>query len=369
MYNFEQSAGILWIVSNSKNILVGTSETIRSPHKFLWDDLVHVIKYSLIYLINYSLNYSAGVTRSYSNFGTKPPVMTGDNTKNLKPVKFYNSLKGDRVNILKEQRDKSGVYCLINKINGHAYSHYVKIAIINRWIILYVSGYINTLLRVKNSYFGFVLLLSLNGKGINNFYPLRNTTFRSRLNKFGRGAIRLYSTQVKTTNITPLDPWFVTGFCDGESNFHVSITSRSDNPLKWRVRVIFQIYLSIKEMPLLLSLQKFFGNVEVLNIDLKSNRAFFVVSKPSDILKVIIPHFQSYPLITQKRKDFILCSKIVKMMDKKEHLTKQGLDIIIKIKSLINNGLNNKVKDLSTELKDKVLLDKFDLAFKITSIP
>jgi hypothetical protein len=33
------------------------------------------------------------------------------------------------------------------------------------------------------------------------------------------------------------------------------------------------------------------------------------------------------------------------------------------------SGLNNKVKDLSTELKDKVLLDKFDLAFKITSIP
>ena len=125
MYNFEQSAGThpLWgrIVSNSKNILVGTSETIRSPHKFLWDDLVRVIKYSLIYLINYSLNYSADITRSYSNFGSKPPVTTGNNTKILKPVKIYDSLKGDRVNILKEQRDKSGVYCLINKINGHAY--------------------------------------------------------------------------------------------------------------------------------------------------------------------------------------------------------------------------------------------------------
>jgi hypothetical protein len=57
------------------------------------------------------------------------------------------------------------------------------------------------------------------------------------------------------------------------------------------------------------------------------------------------------------------------MMDKKEHLTKQGLDLIIKIKSLMANGLNNKVKDLWPELKDKVLLDKFDLAFKITSIP
>jgi len=108
--------------------------------------LVRVIKYSLIYLINYSLNYSADITRSYSNFGSKPPCLffltsciffskktategggdekkdtTGNNTKILKPVKIYDSLKGDRVNILKEQRDKSGVYCLINKINGHAY--------------------------------------------------------------------------------------------------------------------------------------------------------------------------------------------------------------------------------------------------------
>lgn len=97
MYNFEQSAGTHphWgrIVSNSKNILVGTSETIRSPHKFLWDDLVRFIKYSLIYLINYSLNYSADITRSYSNFGYKPPFTTGNNTKILKPVKIYDSLK------------------------------------------------------------------------------------------------------------------------------------------------------------------------------------------------------------------------------------------------------------------------------------
>ena len=36
-------------------------------------------------------------------------------------VKVYDSLKEDRVKILKEQRDKSGVYCLVNKVNGHAY--------------------------------------------------------------------------------------------------------------------------------------------------------------------------------------------------------------------------------------------------------
>jgi group I intron endonuclease len=44
-----------------------------------------------------------------------------NNTKNLKPIKVYNNLKEDRVFILKEQRDKSGVYCFVNKINGHTY--------------------------------------------------------------------------------------------------------------------------------------------------------------------------------------------------------------------------------------------------------
>ncbi|OOF89766.1 hypothetical protein ASPCADRAFT_37403, partial [Aspergillus carbonarius ITEM 5010] len=37
------------------------------------------------------------------------------------PIKVYTNLKEDRVNILKEQRDKSGVYYLINKVNGHGY--------------------------------------------------------------------------------------------------------------------------------------------------------------------------------------------------------------------------------------------------------
>ena len=128
MYNFEQSAGNLRILSNKINILVGTPETARSPtHKkfFLWvENIVHVIKYSLIYLYNnlkfcYIFNKAAFIARSYSSFSNKPDGK--DNTKSLKPIKVYNSLKEDRVNILKEQRDKSGVYCLMNKINGHAY--------------------------------------------------------------------------------------------------------------------------------------------------------------------------------------------------------------------------------------------------------
>ncbi|MCZ6919774.1 MAG: GIY-YIG nuclease family protein [Rickettsia endosymbiont of Ixodes persulcatus] len=65
----------------------------------------------------------AVIIRSCSNLSNKFNEQAGnqDNTLNLKAVIVYYSLKEDRVNIIKEQRDKSGVYCLINKVNGRSY--------------------------------------------------------------------------------------------------------------------------------------------------------------------------------------------------------------------------------------------------------
>ena len=48
-------------------------------------------------------------------------VKIEDNTNDLTPLIAYCNFKEDKINILKEQKDKSGVYCLINKINGHSY--------------------------------------------------------------------------------------------------------------------------------------------------------------------------------------------------------------------------------------------------------
>ena len=50
MYNFEQSAGNLPRLSFHGDVLVVTSETRRGPHNKLWEDIVHVIKSSLISL-------------------------------------------------------------------------------------------------------------------------------------------------------------------------------------------------------------------------------------------------------------------------------------------------------------------------------
>jgi len=39
----------------------------------------------------------------------------------IKPIKVYDNFKNDRLNLIKDQKDKKGVYCLVNLTNGNIY--------------------------------------------------------------------------------------------------------------------------------------------------------------------------------------------------------------------------------------------------------
>lgn len=65
-----------------------------------------------------------GKTINLSSYSTSNNYTLGGdffNIKNLKPIKRYNSLKGERLQIIRDQKNKTGVYMLINNINGHNY--------------------------------------------------------------------------------------------------------------------------------------------------------------------------------------------------------------------------------------------------------
>jgi group I intron endonuclease len=115
MYNFEQSAGNQRI---KEKIQVGTSETKRNPFNNIKVRYSPWNKNSLICeLAFHNKNFNLKTTiRTYST-----SIEREDNTKDLNPLIVYDNFKEDRVKILKEQKDKSGIYCLINKINGHSY--------------------------------------------------------------------------------------------------------------------------------------------------------------------------------------------------------------------------------------------------------
>jgi hypothetical protein len=90
---------------------------------------------------------------------------------------------------------------------------------------------------------------------------------------------------------------------------------------------------------LLKLIQSYFGVGRISNE--RNNCCDFTVSSLDQIITKIIPHFDKYPLKTQKYSDYILFKKVVMMMEKKEHLTKEGLQKIINIRASVNKGLTS----------------------------
>lgn len=136
-----------------------------------------------------------------------------------------------------------------------------------------------------------------------------------------------------------LAPWFVTGFSDAEGTFIISITKNDKLLVGWEVKAMFKIGLHIRDLNLLEQIQKFFG-VGKVSIDINKNFCVFHVHSLEEIVKFILPHFNEYPLLSNKGQDFLLFKDIVMLMyNNKAHLNKEGLQKIINLKASLNNGL------------------------------
>ena len=64
-----------------------------------------------------------------------------------------------------------------------------------------------------------------------------------------------------------------------------------------------------------------------------------MVQSLRDITNVIIPHFEKYPLITQKRADFLLFKKGVELLNFKAHSEIEGIREILSLKASMNRGV------------------------------
>lgn len=65
---------------------------------------------------------------------------------------------------------------------------------------------------------------------------------------------------------------------------------------------------------------------------------FFQVRSIKDLI-VILNYFNKHSLITQKLADFLLIKQTLELIQSKNHLTPEGLQILVELKSSINIGL------------------------------
>nr|QCW06967.1 hypothetical protein [Drechslerella brochopaga] len=132
----------------------------------------------------------------------------------------------------------------------------------------------------------------------------------------------------------PLKPWWVTGITDSEGNFSV-FTQKTSKGIKFTLG--YKITQKAHSSGILYDLERFFkcGNIHIDNK--KENAYKFNVNKLDDILNIIIPHFDKYPLYSSKRLDYLDFKKVAFMMKDGLHLNEKYLNTILSIKDNMNS--------------------------------
>ena len=136
----------------------------------------------------------------------------------------------------------------------------------------------------------------------------------------------------------PLDPWFISGFTSFREAmeggcFLVIIRKSPKSLLGWQIEVNFTINLHVRDLELLNLIKAYFG---VGRIGKERNGCCdFTVGSLDQIITKVIPHFDKYPLKTNKYSDYLLFKKVAMIMQRKEHLTAEGLQKIVNIRASI----------------------------------
>ena len=139
-----------------------------------------------------------------------------------------------------------------------------------------------------------------------------------------------------------VESWWVTGIADSEGNFSVNYNINTK-----KCSFSFKVTQNINSVVILYYLKEFFivGNIY---IDNKSTKGYkYVVSNRKDLINVIIPHFERYPLEGSKHLDFLDFKKCVLLME-------ESSDNISKV-LFIKNNMN---RERSYEQRWSYLKDK-----------
>lgn len=154
---------------------------------------------------------------------------------------------------------------------------------------------------------------------------------------------RHFISTITEGNSNSLNPWFISGFVDAEGSFQIIVRKEPRNKTGWRVESRFSIGLHEKDRAILNLIQANFcgiGKIEKQGKDSIQYRVYDIKS----LIDVVIPHFELYPLITQKKADFELFKRAACLINNKSHLNLKGLQEIVNIKASMNLGLSDVLK-------------------------
>jgi hypothetical protein len=131
--------------------------------------------------------------------------------------------------------------------------------------------------------------------------------------------------------------WYVTGFTDGEGCFSVSFNRRAKLKTGIEVRPSFCLAQNKRSLEVLKTIHTYFG-CGAIRFSKHDQMYKYEVRSIKDLRERIIPHFQKYPLRTNKAQDFLIFTEVCELIASSHHLNPEYLERLIQRAYLMNEA-------------------------------
>ncbi len=136
--------------------------------------------------------------------------------------------------------------------------------------------------------------------------------------------------------------YYLAGFADGEGSFNVSFRPREDYQFPWKVSLCFNI--SQRDPVILALFRRHLGCGTMRKR--QDGIWYYEVNNLTSIVENVIPFFERFSFLSAKKKrDFAKFKRIAEIMREGRHLTREGIEEILKLRSDMNGGGNRRYSD------------------------
>ena len=128
---------------------------------------------------------------------------------------------------------------------------------------------------------------------------------------------------------------YISGYVDGEGCFSVSFSKREKFLVGWETKPSFSVSQNEDRAQTLFLLQKLL-KCGFMRRDFSDKTLKYEVRSLEDLIKYVIPHFDKFPMVSNKQKDFKLFKQVCFLMQKELHKEKRGLKKIMNLVFAMN---------------------------------
>ena len=132
-------------------------------------------------------------------------------------------------------------------------------------------------------------------------------------------------------------PAYLSGYVDGEGCFCVTFNKSKRHKFGWDIRPSFSVSQNRDRAEVLNLMKSYFG-CGFIRPDRSDQTLKYEIRSVSQLVEKVIPHFEIFPMLSSKQKEFKVFAEICRKMGQARHLRADGFDTIVQLAQNLNAG-------------------------------